>query len=272
MNWFSQRLRNQSSGILKLPGAFDALSARLIRSEGFEAIYCGGFATVASQFGLKDNGSVDVRGLASAFGRVKRATPDKPLLVDGDTGHGDVDRVRESVKLFAAENVDAIHIEDQTNPKCCGQNGDPLVEPLASAVERIVAAKQAATPFKIAIIARTDCLRSSNLNHAIDRCNAFLKAGADAVWINGLELEDCTACLVNAIDAPLFFNLGSTALNDKNQVRTLSELGFSAVIAPGHALLSAASAMQVSFRLASDQVGTNAMPVDELNRYLRDDV
>ncbi|MEL6588408.1 MAG: isocitrate lyase/PEP mutase family protein, partial [Pseudomonadota bacterium] len=116
MTWFYDRLRSEGD-MLVLPGAFDALSARLIARAGHEAVYCGGFASTAAQFALPDLGLLSLTEIVEIYRRIKRANPDTPLIVDGDAGHGGLLNVERMVAAFAGVGVDAFHIEDQVMPK-----------------------------------------------------------------------------------------------------------------------------------------------------------
>ena len=190
-------------GILQLPGSHDAMAALLAKEQGFNAIYLSGAAFSAS-LGMPDLGLFTVTELAQRAKEIIRATG-MPLLVDVDTGFGSVLNVTRTVHELSEVGVAAIQIEDQDLPKKCGHlNGKKLV-PIGTMVEKIVAARKADAD--IVIVARTDAKGVEGMDAAIERANAYLAAGADAIFPEALQTEEEFRRFAEMVDAPLLANM-----------------------------------------------------------------
>jgi 2-methylisocitrate lyase-like PEP mutase family enzyme len=169
---------------LLLPVAHDALSARLIEQAGFTALQIAGFAVAGARHGLPD---IDLTHYAERFAAVKDimgATP-LPIMVDADTGYGDVKNVTHTVRGYMALGIQAMFIEDQKAPKECGHMENKKVAPTAEMVGKIRAAVAARQNRDFFILARTDALDPEGLDGALRRGEAYLKAGADGIYIEG---------------------------------------------------------------------------------------
>jgi 2-methylisocitrate lyase-like PEP mutase family enzyme len=167
---------------LLLPCAHDALSARLIERAGFEAYSIGGFALVGSRYGIPDIG-------LAAFGEISAGIRDimgasrLPVLVDGDTGYGDVKNVTHTVQGYEALGASAIFIEDQVAPKRCGHMAGKDVIPAGEMVTKLKAAADARRNKDFFLIARTDARAVHGLDEALRRGEKYLEAGADGIFI-----------------------------------------------------------------------------------------
>jgi 2,3-dimethylmalate lyase len=239
-------LRAQVSArrFLALPGAYDAVTARLIGASGAEALYMGGYAAIASSYALPDVGLVQGSELVDVYRRVATVT-DLPLVVDADTGYGGVINVRRTVDSLVAAGVAGFHIEDQANPKRCGHLNSKVVVPLAAAVSRVSAAVAAASEagrHAPVVIARTDALQPEGVSAAIERARAFMGAGADAVFIDAIPDVNTMKHIRDHVDGPLLFNAASTGKSPRLSSDQLAELGYSIVIYPIELLLAALSA------------------------------
>src|SRR5262245_44338823 len=167
---------------LLLPCAHDALSARLIERAGFAAYSIGGYALVGSRYGIPDIGLAAYGEISAGIRDIMAAT-DLPVLVDCDTGYGDVKNVTHTVQGYEAMGVAAIFLEDQVAPKRCGHMAGKDVIPadqMAAKIRSAVAARRSSDLF---VIARTDARAVHGLDEALRRGEQYLKAGADGLFI-----------------------------------------------------------------------------------------
>lgn len=170
---------------LLLPVAHDALTARIIEQAGFTAYQIGGFAVAGARHGLPD---LDLTHFAERYAAVRdiMASSALPLMVDGDDGYGDVKNVTHTVRSYEALGVSAIFLEDQQAPKECGHMDNKHVVPTEQMVGKIKAAAAAKRDAEsMFIVARTDALAPEGVASAIKRGEAYLKAGADGVYVEG---------------------------------------------------------------------------------------
>jgi 2-methylisocitrate lyase-like PEP mutase family enzyme len=167
---------------LLLPCAHDALSARLIERAGFTAYSIGGFALVGSRYGIPDIGLAAYGEISAGIRDIMAATR-LPVLVDGDTGYGDVKNVAYTIEGYEAMGASAIFLEDQVAPKRCGHMAGKDVIPAAEMVAKIKAAVGARRSKDFFIIARTDARAVHGLDEALRRGEQYLKAGVDGIFI-----------------------------------------------------------------------------------------
>jgi len=167
---------------LVVPGAHDALSARLIEKVGFESYFIGGFPAVGARYGVPDVGLKGF-GEISAAVRDIMAACDLPVFVDGDDGYGDVKNVVHTVQTYERMGVSAILIEDQQWPKRCGHMVGKKVVPIELAEAKIKAACSERTNPETWILARTDARQVYDLDEAMRRAERYIRAGADGIFI-----------------------------------------------------------------------------------------
>ena len=167
---------------LLLPGAYDALSARLIERAGFAAYVVGGYALVGSRYGIPDIGLAAFGEISAGIRDIMGATK-LPILVDCDTGYGDVKNVTYTIQGYERMGVSAIFMEDQVAPKRCGHMAGKDVIPAAEMVNKIRAAAGARSSRDFYIIARTDARAVHGLDDALRRGEMYLEAGADGLFI-----------------------------------------------------------------------------------------
>jgi 2-methylisocitrate lyase-like PEP mutase family enzyme len=167
---------------LLLPCAHDALSARLIERAGFSAYSIGGFALVSSRHAIPDIG-LAAYGEVSAGMRDIMAATDLPVLVDGDTGYGDVKNVAHTIEGYEAMGASAIFLEDQVAPKRCGHMAGKDVIAAADMVAKIKAAVGARRNKDLFIIARTDARAVHGLDEALRRGEQYIEAGVDGIFV-----------------------------------------------------------------------------------------
>jgi 2,3-dimethylmalate lyase len=231
-------------GPLLVPGAYDALSARLVEAAGFDATYMTGFGTSASLLGMPDVGLLTMPEMVGSAGRMARAV-DVPLISDADTGYGNVINVARTVQEFERAGVAAIHLEDQVAPKRCGHMTGKQVIPRSEMVEKVAAAVAARHDPDFVLIARTDARAVEGLDAAIKRAAAYHGAGADVLFVEAPETEAEIVEVANAFpDVPLVFNWVERGFTPMLPLERIAELGFALVLFPVATLFSATIAMQ----------------------------
>ncbi|TCR70620.1 isocitrate lyase/PEP mutase family protein [Bosea sp. BK604] len=238
---FSERLRQP--GLIVAPGVYDLVSAKLADQAGFDALYMTGFGVVASHLGYPDAG---LATYSDMVGRVRQIADQTatPLIADGDTGYGGLLNVDHTVRGYEAGGAQAIQLEDQEFPKKCGHTPSRRVIPLADAARKIKVAAQARSSGDFKIIARTDARTAHGLDEALRRGEAFLKAGADILFIESPESVEEMERIGRAFDVPLLANMvegGRTPILARAE---LEALGYRIAIYPVAGLLAAAHALQ----------------------------
>ena len=178
------RLREliQRKEILVAPGAFDALSAKLIESVGFDAVYMTGFGTAASIFGVPDIGLLTMTEMVENARRISNAV-EIPVIADADTGYGNHLNVIRMVEEYEKAGVAAFHIEDQVSPKRCGHMEGKKVIPTEEMVPKIRAAIASRKDKDLVLIARTDAIAAEGFDAAIRRGNTYREEGADVIFV-----------------------------------------------------------------------------------------
>jgi 2-methylisocitrate lyase-like PEP mutase family enzyme len=250
--WFAERLR--SPELLVAPGAYDAVTARLIAASGAEAVYCGGFAATASAHGLPDVGLMGLADMEAIYRRICRVV-DVPVIADADTGYGGPVNVIRTVQVLASAGVSAIHIEDQVDPKRCGHLAGKRVISLADATERIDAAVSAAAGTGTGIIARTDALAVEGMESVLARGKRFAAAGADALFVDAVRSTDEIQVIRQNVNLPVVFNAASTGVSPSLPAAELASLGVAVVIYPIELLLAALDGTR---RMLAEILGGNS--------------
>ena len=237
-NWLALRL--EQDDVLVVPGAFDPFSARLAELTGHEAVYVGGYSSLAAGHGLPDLGIAGRTDMVEIHRRIQAASR-IPVIVDADTGYGGPASIRRTVLDLAQIGVAAVQIEDQVNPKKCGHLEHKQVVELDEALLRIRVAVEAAHDTGTAIIARTDALQQFGVEAAIERSNLFLEAGATAVFADAPHTAAEIEAIPRGIDGPVVFNAAATGRGPSLRASELAELGYAMVIFPIEAFLAAMS-------------------------------
>ena len=235
--------RLNQPGLISVPGVFDMISARIADAMGFDALYMTGYGTVASHLGLPDAGLASYTEMVGRVRQIAEGTV-TPLIADGDTGYGGLLNVDFTVRGYEAAGAAAIQIEDQEFPKKCGHTPGRRVVPLADAVGRIKVASQARSSTDFLIVARTDARTSLGLDEALRRGEAFVKAGADILFIESPESEAEMETIGRSFDVPLLANMvegGRTPILSRAE---LERLGFKLAIFPVAGFLAMAAALQ----------------------------
>ena len=226
------------------PGAYDALTARIIEHAGFPAIYMTGFGTSAALLGRPDVGLLTMSQMVDNARRIAQAV-DVPVIADADTGYGNALNVIRTVQEYELAGVSAIHMEDQVMPKKCGHMENKQVVPSAEMVEKLHAAVEARRSDDFLIIARTDARAVEGLDSALRRARAYRDAGADILFVEAPQNEDEVAQIARAFpDVPLLFNWAEGGKTPPMRLERLNELGYRIMIFPISTLLTAAKAVR----------------------------
>jgi 2-methylisocitrate lyase-like PEP mutase family enzyme len=229
-------------GLLVLPGAFDALSARIAVRAGARAIYVSGFGVVGASFGVPDIGLIGPEQMTERAAAIASAIAPVPLIADGDNGHGDSAQLTRAYEQAGAQ---AIQLEDQVSPKRCGHMEGKEVVPFGEAAAKIRAAASARENASFKIIARTDARATHNLDEALRRGEAFLHAGADILFIEAPQSESELRTIGDTFrGTPLVANLVEDGKTPWLSHVALQEYGFKIALYPIGALLAAAERME----------------------------
>jgi 2-methylisocitrate lyase-like PEP mutase family enzyme len=209
---------------LLLPCAHDALSARLIERAGFTAYSIGGFALVGSRYGIPDIGLAAFGEISAGIRDIMAATS-LPVMVDGDTGYGDVKNVAHTIEGYEAMGASSIFLEDQVAPKRCGHMAGKDVIPAADMVAKIKAAVGARRNKDFFIIARTDARAVHGLEEALRRGEQYLRAGVDGIFIEApqtvKELEIIGAAFKGAPQLANMLDDGRTPVLPPNELKAM---------------------------------------------------
>ena len=224
-------------GIIVAPGAYDCLTARLIEAAGFQAVYMTGAGMSVSRLGYPDLGLATMTEMLDHAGYMADAV-DVPIIADADTGYGGVLNVRRTVRQYERTGVAAIHIEDQDFPKRCGHLDDKRVIPVGDMVQKIRAAVDARTDDDLTIIVRTDALAVTGWDDSMRRCEEYVKAGADVLFVEALRSLDDAERAAQNLDVPLLYNYVETGKSPLLSTYDLERAGFKIVIFPASAILS----------------------------------
>jgi methylisocitrate lyase len=242
-------------GILRMPGAHNGLAAHQARNAGFEALYLSGAAMSASM-GLPDLGVITIEDVCFFIRQVARASG-LPLLVDGDTGHGEALNVMHMVRSFEDAGAAAVHVEDQILPKKCGHLNDKRLASADDMAAKIAAAVRARR--HLFIIARTDAAASEGMDGAVARAQKYLAAGADAIFPEALTSEDMFREFARRVKAPLIANMTEFGRTPFFTADEFEAMGYRMVIWPVSALRVAARAQRDLYETLRRDGSTQAM-------------
>jgi 2-methylisocitrate lyase-like PEP mutase family enzyme len=229
-------------GVL-VPGAFNALSARIVADLGFEAVYVTGAGVTNMWFGLPDQGFMGLAEIAEHTARIRDAV-ELPLIVDADTGFGNALNVRHAVRTLERAGADCIQLEDQVAPKRCGHFAGKDVIPLDEAIGKIKAAVDARRDPELLILARTDAAATQGFEAAVERAQAFAEAGADLLFVEAVTQADEVRALPRRLARPQLMNMvigGRTPIFGADE---LAGLGYGLVLYANAALQGAVHGMQ----------------------------
>tara|TARA_R110000868_G_scaffold125417_7_gene331377 strand:+ start:8444 stop:9319 length:876 start_codon:yes stop_codon:yes gene_type:complete len=232
-------------GLIIAPGAYDALSAKLAAQAGAAAVYMTGFGLAGSHLGLPDIGLMSAAEMVDRVRALSAAAGATPLIADGDNGHGGPLNAARLARAYEQAGAQCIQIEDQVFPKRCGHMEGKEVVSMADAAQKIAAAADARSSKDFKIMARTDARATHDLDEALRRGEAFLKAGADILFIEAprdvKEMEKVCATFKGVALLANMVEDGKTPMLDAKE---LEELGFKIAIYPVSALLAVTKRLQ----------------------------
>jgi 2-methylisocitrate lyase-like PEP mutase family enzyme len=234
-----------------VPGAFNALSARVIEDLGFEAIYVTGAGVTNMNLGLPDQGFMGLAEIAEATSRIRDAVG-LPLLVDMDTGFGNALNTYHSVRILERAGADCIQLEDQVAPKRCGHFSGKEVISTEEAVSKIKAAVDARTDPDFLIMARTDAAATHGFEAAVERAQRFAEAGADILFVEAVTQAEEIRALPKRLGPPQLMNMvigGKTPIFGAEELGTL---GYGIVLYANAALQGALAGMQKALTVLRD--------------------
>lgn len=264
MSGGSDGLRERLAGPtpLVVPGAADALTARVVQDLGFGAVYLTGAGLSNSRLGVPDLGLVTLSELADGVEAIREAV-DIPLIVDADTGFGGPLNVARTVRMLERRGAAAIQLEDQVLPKRCGHFAGKQVIPAQEMVAKIHAALDARDTDGVAIIARTDARDVLGLDAAITRAQLYRDAGADVTFVESPRSREELAEIGRRLPRPQVANMVEGGRTPVLPVDDLGALGFSLVLYANAALRGAISGMTKVLRALRDQ-GTTLGVLDRM--------
>ena len=259
------KARLQQSAILEAPGIYDVLTALLAEKAGFEAVFVSGSAVAFSQLGRPDIGLVTQPEMAQVVDRI-RDRVNIHLFVDADSGFGNDHNVARTIRMFERAGASGIQIEDQLNTKAMDQVGKRPLVSTETMVSKIKAATDARKSENLVISARTDAAFTEGVDAALDRLSAYVAAGADMVFLEGLtEQADMERlCAQFAGQVPILFNQLKPHAEDALTADQLQILGYSVVLYPSAAINSATLAVGEAFQALKPDAPMPELPVSKL--------
>lgn len=240
---FRERLARRDA--LLVPGAANALAARVIADLGFEAVYVSGAGVTNTFLGIPDLGFIGLPELAQHTAAIREAV-DLPLIVDADTGFGNALNVRHTIRTLERAGASAIQLEDQVMPKRCGHFAGKEVVGAAEMAAKVRAAVDARRDPNLLIIARTDARAVEGFEAALERAGRYIDAGADVTFVEAPESVDEIDRIPRALAVPQLINMvvgGKTPILDH---AALKAKGYAIVLYANAALQGAVRGMQAA--------------------------
>ncbi|KOS55396.1 methylisocitrate lyase [Rhodococcus rhodochrous] len=255
-----------SETMIRLPGAINPLTAKLIQEIGFEGVYVSGGAFSAA-LGLPDIGLTTLTEVATHSAQIARST-DLPVLVDADTGFGEPMSAARTVTILEDAGVAGLHLEDQVNPKRCGHLDGKAIVSTDEMVRRLRAAVSARRDPNFVICARTDAAGIDGVDAAIERAKAYTDAGADLIFTEALHTRADFEKFRAAVDIPLLANMTEFGKSSLIPMKTLEGIGYNAVIYPVTTLRLAMGAIERGLRIIHEE-GTQETLLGEMQTRSR---
>ncbi|CDJ99900.1 2-methylisocitrate lyase [Microbacterium sp. C448] len=224
------RERLATGELLRFPGAFNPLSARLIERKGFEGVYISG-AVLAADLGLPDIGLTTLTEVAGRGQQIARMT-ELPAIIDADTGFGEPMNVARTIQTLEDAGIAGAHIEDQINPKRCGHLDGKAVVDENTAIKRIRAAVDGRRDPNFLVMARTDIRAVEGMDAATDRAKALVDAGADAIFPEAMRTLEEFAAMRAAVHVPILANMTEFGKSELFTTDHLRDVGVNIVIWP----------------------------------------
>lgn len=237
-----RQLLRPGAGVV-IPGAGNALAARIIEAAGFPVVYMTGAGVANSYLGGPDMGLVSVTEMAAHVAAIREAVR-VPIVADGDTGFGNALNMVRTVQLYERAGASAIQIEDQVFPKRCGHFENKSVVPKAEMVQKIKAAVDARRDADFMILARTDARAMEGFDAAVERMVAYKEAGADLLFIEAPRSEEELRRIPREVPGAHIANIVFGGKTPMLPAETLGQMGFAGILYANAALQSAMLAMR----------------------------
>ena len=237
-----RELLRQRKAVL-LPGAANALAARVIEDIGFKAIYVTGAGVANTFLGVPDIGLLSVTELASHVSAMREAVA-LPLIIDADTGFGNAINVTRTIQTLERSGANAIQLEDQEFPKRCGHFFGKRVISRAEMMQKIHAAVDARVDPELVIVARTDAIAVNGFDDAMERAAAYIEAGADMIFVEAPRSREQIAEIPKRLGVPQFINIVAGGLTPMIGLGELEKMGYSMVLYANTALQASIAGMQ----------------------------
>ncbi|MGJ7606641.1 isocitrate lyase/PEP mutase family protein [Variovorax sp. LT1R20] len=237
---------------LIVPGAFNALSAKVVEDLGFKAIYITGAGVTNMWFGMPDQGFMGLSEIADHTARIRDAVS-VPLIVDADTGFGNALNVRHTVRTLERAGADCIQFEDQVAPKRCGHFSGKEVISTEEAVSKIKAAVDARQDQDLLIMARTDAAAVHGFEAAVERAQKFAEAGADILFVEAVTTAEEIRALPQRLAKPQLMNMVIGGKTPIFNATDLGDLGYGIVLYANAALQGAVAGMQKALTVLRDE-------------------
>jgi 2-methylisocitrate lyase-like PEP mutase family enzyme len=240
-------------GSFILPGAYDAMSARLIEEIGFKAIYATGAGISNSQLGWADVGLTSLKEVVDIVARMCDVAS-IPIVADADTGFGNAINVIRTVREFEKAGVAAIQMEDQVSPKKCGHFSGKEVIPKEEMVSKIKAALDTRRDENLAIIARTDALAVNGMEDALERAHAYAEAGADIIFVEApTTIEQLKRISSSLKGIPQVINLVEGGKTPLISLKEAEEIDFKIMLCANTILRSAIKGITQSLKILKEE-------------------
>jgi 2-methylisocitrate lyase-like PEP mutase family enzyme len=240
----AQNLKNllTADTLALAPGAPDALTARLIESAGFPAVYMTGFGATASLTGCPDVGILTQTEMTTHARNMVRAVK-VPVIADADTGYGGPANIERTVREYLQAGVAAIHIEDQAIPKRCGHMAGIKLVSVGEMTGRLKGAIEARGDSDLLIIGRTDALAATGRDEAIRRALRYREAGVDLVFVDAMKTIADAEAVAREVPGPLMMSIVEGHETTRLLPQDLKSLGYAIALYPLSALFAATRAM-----------------------------
>ena len=249
-----------------MPGVPNAAIARQVERAGFDAVYISGAGLANTTAGVPDIGLLTLTEVARLAGYVANAV-NIPAIVDADTGFGGAENVARTIRELESAGLAGCHIEDQEFPKRCGHLAGKSIVDVDEMVGKIKAAVAVRSDPDFIIIARTDARAVEDFDRAVDRAQAYVEAGADAIFPEALQSAEEFKTFAGEIKAPLLANMTEFGKSPLLSFKELSDLGYRMVIYPMSALRVSMKASEEFLRDLKKQ-GTQSGWIDKMQKRL----
>jgi 2,3-dimethylmalate lyase len=257
--------------LLVIPGGYDALSALLIERAGFDCMFVGGFSVAGARYGVPDIGLAGFSDIAAAVRDIIAAS-DVPVLVDIDDGYGDVKNAVHTVQSYERMGASAVFLEDQAWPKRCGHMAGKRVVPAEAMEAKIRATMAERLNAETLICVRTDARAVLGFDEALRRAERYVKAGAEAIFVEAPESLAELERLARNFDVPQFANPLVGGRTPLLSIKEFEAMGFNAICFGLETIMHAAKAMQTvleDMRSGTFALREKGMSFEEFKQVVR---